>query len=67
MLSGELVLGPVIGTYYSLFQKEISKIPTATPSLLDQNHKISRHNISVTKYKSVIKKVTSGRQPVGVC
>ena len=27
ILAGDLVLGPVRGTYYSLFQKEISKIP----------------------------------------
>ena len=61
MLAGDLVLGPVTGTYYSLFQKEISKIPTVTPS---QNHRISRHTFSFTKYKSVIKMATTGRQPV---
>ena len=33
MLAGDLVSGPVTGTYYSLFQKSISKIPTVTPSL----------------------------------
>ena len=36
MLDGDLVLGPVTGTYYSLFQKEISNIPTVTPSLFNQ-------------------------------
>ena len=55
MLARDLVLGSVTGIYYSLFQKEISKIPTFTPSLFNQNHKITRHNISVTRYKSVIK------------
>ena len=33
MLDGDLDLGPVTGTYYSLFQKEISNIPTVTPTL----------------------------------
>ena len=31
MLDGGLVLGPVTGTYFGLFQKEISNIPTVTP------------------------------------
>ena len=56
MLDGGLVLGPVIGTYYTLLQKEISKIPTFTPSLFDQTRRITRHNVSVTRYKSVVKK-----------
>ena len=64
MLVDDLVLGPVTGTYYCLFQKEISKIPTVTPSLFHQNHRFSRHNVSATKYKSVIKMSTTGRQPV---
>ena len=65
MLTGDLVLGSVTDTYYSLFQKEIRKILTVTPSLFNQNHRISRHNISVTRYKSVIKKTaTTGHQPV---
>ena len=33
MLAGDLVSGSVSGTYYSLFQNAISKIPTVTPSL----------------------------------
>ena len=55
MLDGDLVLGPVTGTYYCLFKKEISNIPTVTPSLFTQTHGITRHNVSVTRYKSVIK------------
>ena len=58
MLDGDLELGPVTGTYYSLFQKEISDITTViayTPSLLNQTRRITRHNVSVTRYKSVIK------------
>ena len=55
MLDGDLVLGPVTGTYYSLFQKEISNISTVTPSLFNQTCRITRHNVSVTRYKSVIK------------
>ena len=34
MLDGDLVLGPVTDTCYSLFQKVIGNIPTVTPSLL---------------------------------
>ena len=55
MLDGDLVLGSVTGTYHSLFQKIISKKPKVTPSLFYQNHRITRHNITVTRYKSVIK------------
>ena len=55
MLDGDLHLGPVTGTFYSLFQKEISNIPTVTPSLLTQTRRITRHNVSVIRYKSVIK------------
>ena len=55
MLSRDLVLGSVTGTYYSLFQNVISKTPTLTPSLINQNHIITRHDVSVTKYKIVIK------------
>ena len=55
MLDGGLVLGPVTGAYYSLFQKEISNIPTVTPSLFNQTRRITRHNVSVTRYKSVTK------------
>ena len=55
MLDGDLHLGPVTGTFYSLFQKEISNIPIVTPSLFTQTRRISRHNVSVTRYKSVIK------------
>ena len=55
MLDGDLVLGPVTGTYYSLSQKEISNISTVTPSLFNQTRRITRHNVSVTRYKSVIK------------
>ena len=65
MLDGDLVLGPVTGTHYSLFKKEISNIPTVTPSLFNQIRGITRHNVSVTRYKSVIKKTAmTGRQPV---
>ena len=55
MLDGDLVLGPVTGTYYSLFQKKISNISTVTPSLFNQTRRITRHNVSVTRYKSIIK------------
>ena len=55
MLDSGLVLGPVTGTYYSLFQKDISNIPTFTPSLFNQTRRITRHNIPVTRYKSVRK------------
>ena len=64
MLAGGLVSGSVTGTYYSLFQKEISKIPTVTPSLFAQNHRITRHHILVTRYKNGIKTAATGRQPV---
>ena len=37
MLVGDLVLGSVTGTYYSLFQKLIRRMPTVTPSLFNQN------------------------------
>ena len=46
MLDGDLKLGPVTGTYYSLFQKEISNIPTLTPSLFNQIRRITRHIVS---------------------
>ena len=55
MLNGGLVLGPVKGTYHSLFQKEISNIPTFTPILFNQTRRITRHNVSVARYKSVMK------------
>ena len=55
MLDGDLHLGPVTGTYYSLFQKEISNIPTVSPCLFTQTRRITRHNVSVTRFKSVIK------------
>ena len=55
MLDGDLGLGPVTGTYYSLFQKEISNIPTVTPSLFSLTRRTTRHDFSVTRYKSVIK------------
>ena len=55
MLDGDLDLGPVTGTYYRLFEKEISNIPTVTPSLFNQTRRITTHNVSVTRYKSVIK------------
>ena len=55
MFDGDLVLGPVTGTYYSLFQKEISNIPTFTPSLFNQTRRITRHNVSVARYESVVK------------
>ena len=64
MLDGYLDLGPVTGTYYRLFQKEISNTPTVNPSLFNLTRRITRHNISVTRYKSVIKTAISGRQPV---
>ena len=55
MLDGDFDLGSVTGTYYSLFQNEIRNIPTVTPSLCIQTRRITRHNVSVTRYKSVIK------------
>ena len=55
MLDGDLDLGAVNSTYYSLFQKEISNIQTVNPSLFTQTRKITRHNVSVTRYKSVTK------------
>ena len=64
MLDGDLNLGPLTGTYYSLFQKEISNIPTVTPNLFNPTRRSTGHNISVTKYKSVIKTAMTGRQPV---
>ena len=53
---GDLDLGPVTGTYYCLFEKEISNIPTVTPSLFIQTRRITRDKVSVTRYKSVTKK-----------
>ena len=64
MLDGDLVLGPVTGAYYSLFQKEMSNIPTVTPSLFIQTRRITRHNATVTRYKSAINTTMTGRQPV---
>ena len=55
MLDGDLVLGSVTGTYYSLFQKEISNIPTITPSLFNQTRRITKHDVPVTRYESVMK------------
>ena len=55
MLDCDLVLGPVTGTYYSLFQKEISDISTVTPSLFNQTRKITRYNVSVTRCKRAMK------------
>ena len=55
MLIWDLVLGSVTGTYYGLFQKEIRKIPIVTPSLFNQNYRITTHHISNTRFKSVIK------------
>ena len=54
MLDGDLDLGPVTGTYYSLFQKEISNISTVTPSLFNKTRRINWHNVSVTRYESVL-------------
>ena len=51
MLDGDLDLGPVTGTYYSLFQKEISNIPTVTLSLFNQTRRITRHNIRLQDIK----------------
>ena len=67
MVDGDLVLGPVTGTYYSLFQTEISNIHTVTSRLFNRTCRITRHNVSVTRYKSVIKKkktAMTDRQPV---
>ena len=64
MLDGDLVLGPVTGTYYSLFENEIRYIPTVTPSLSNQTCRITRRNVSVTRYKSSKKRPWAGRQPV---
>ena len=65
MLDDGLVLGPITGTYCGLFQNEISNIPTFTPSLFNQTRRITRHKVSVTRYKSVIKNTAmTGRQPV---
>ena len=55
MLRGGLVLGPVTSTYYILFQNEISNIPTFNPSIFNQTRRITRHNVSVTRHKSVMK------------
>ena len=55
MLDSDLDLGPITGTCYNLFQKEIRNIPTVTPSLFYQTRRIAGHNVSVTRYKSVIK------------
>ena len=55
MLAGDLVSGSVTGIFIV-----IGKIPIVTPSLFNQNHRITRHHIS----KSVIKTATTGRQPV---
>ena len=64
MLDSDLVLGPVTGTYCSLFQKELSNIPIITPSLFNQTRRITRLNLSVTNYKSAIKTAMTDRQPV---
>ena len=56
MLDGDLVLGPVTGTYYSLFQQEISNMTIVTPSLFNQTRRVTRHNVSVTRYKSILKR-----------
>ena len=54
MLDGDLVLGPVTGTYYCLFQNEISNISTVTPSLFNQTRRITRHSVSITRYKTAM-------------
>ena len=66
MLDGGLVLGPVTGTYYSLFQNEISNIPTVTPCLFNQIRRITGHNVSVTRYKSVINQSAAGAGGLGI-
>ena len=66
MLHGDLDLGPVTGTYYSLFQKETSNIPTVTPSLFNQTRRITRHNVSVSRYKSVINQSAAGAGGLGI-
>ena len=57
-LDGDLDLGPVTGTYYMPIPKKISNIPTVNPTLLTQTRRITRHNVSVTRYKSVIKNMS---------
>ena len=66
MLDGDLHLGPATGTYSSLFKKKKknSNIPTVTPSLFTETRRITRHNVSVTRYKNVIKTAMTGRQPI---
>ena len=66
MLDGDLDLGPVTGTYYSLFLKEISNIPTVIPSLFNQTRRITRHKVSVTRYKSVINQSAEGAGGLGI-
>ena len=51
IFDGDLALGPVTGTYYILFQKEISNILTVTPSLINQTHRIITHNFRLQDIK----------------
>ena len=57
--------GSVTGTHYCLFKKYNSKIPTFTPSLLNQNIESPSTICRLQENKMLQKKTaTTGRQPV---
>ena len=58
--------GSVTGTHHSLFKKYNSKIPTFTPSLLNQNVESLNTICRLQENKMLQKTATTGRQPVRV-
>ena len=54
----------MIGTHYSLFKKYDIKIPTFTPSLLNQNIESLSTICRLQENKMLQKTATTGRQPV---
>ena len=64
MLLDDPFQGSVTGTHYSLFKKINSKIPTFTPSLLNQNIESLSTICRLQENKMLQKTATTGRQPV---
>ena len=64
MLLDDPFQGSVTGTHYSLFKKYNSKIPTFTPSLLNQNIESLNTICRLQENKVLQKTATTGRQPV---
>ena len=64
MLIDDPFQGSVTGTHYSLFKKYNGKIPTFTPSLLNQNIESLSTICRLQESKMLLKTATTGRQPV---